>query len=257
MSWAAAIPAGLNAISSIAGAFGGGEKRPKASEAVKYLIGTKFDKNGNYISWSDAQAIHERNMLTKRMKSAKSLGIHPLMAIGMPTSGTPSVPVSTPSADNSLERFASAGADISRAVVAGASNMERLQERLLEAQIEGQEIDNVMRASQARTAYGQPGTAAGLPGVEVIPKEVVANTGTLEKGIRAIGQRFEFAGSPIYGMSEDFANAGNDDGPLNWVNQLATMVQMGGALLGAGFRKLRSRATRPGKRNYSRNPYRM
>lgn len=157
---------------------GGGQKRPRISEHVKNMLGTKtYDRTwlsmaqklglggrvGSNIPLYAANALDAHVATRSKMASAKQLGIHPLMALGMPASGSSAVSISGAPSSDSFSRFASAGADISRAIAAGQSNMERLQERLLEAQIEGQEIDNVMRASQTRTAYGQPGMPPGLP----------------------------------------------------------------------------------------------
>lgn len=139
--------------SSIAGMFGGGQKRPRMLDSVKGLLGTHlrsqirdFRRPGSIISWSDAQGIHEGNMMRYRMEAAKSLGIHPLAMLGMPTSGSPSMPFSSPEGSK-LDSFAAGGADLSRALSAGMTTTEKLQERLLLAQIQGQEIDNATRAS--------------------------------------------------------------------------------------------------------------
>lgn len=119
---------------------GGGEKRPRYRDALQ------------------AQIYATQNDINTKMDLAKKHGIHPLMMLGV---GTPHTPAPHVSSSPSLgESLAGAGADISRAIQSGTtSNLEKLQERLLAAQIEGQELDNVSRASQiARTT-----SAAGTP----------------------------------------------------------------------------------------------
>lgn len=123
---------------------GGGEKRPRYRDALQ------------------AQIYATENDINTKMKMAKQHGIHPLMMLGAPSASAPTPHIASSSGFQSL---AGAGSDISRAISAGhTTNLEKLQERLLAAQIEGQEIDNVSRASQlARThAAGSAPHASSL-----------------------------------------------------------------------------------------------
>lgn len=101
----------------------------------------------------------------QKMDLAKQHGIHPLMMLGV---GSPQVvQPSVVSSDRGMDfgSIAQGGVDIARALSGGTqTNMEKLQERLLAAQIEGQEIDNVSRASQiARVnAAGSPPAASNM-----------------------------------------------------------------------------------------------
>lgn len=128
--------------SSILGGIGGGDKRPRYKDAL------------------NAQILAEKNSWKTKMQMAKDYGVHPLMALGVATPYAPTPTIA--SSDNTFQRIAQAGSDLSRAITAGQSNMERLQERLLQAQIQGQEIDNASRASQLARTY-QPGSGPGIP----------------------------------------------------------------------------------------------
>lgn len=225
--------------SLLGGALGGGEKRPRYRDAL------------------NAQMWATKNDIDVKMQKAKEHGIHPLMMLGVGSASAPTPHIA--SSGSMGPALANAGADISRAVSSGqSSNLERLQERLLSAQIEGQEIDNVSRASQiARTnSAGSPPLASTSGRIQIMPKEVVSNTGTIEDGTRAIAQRFKFLDTPIYGMSEDYANAGNDEGPMNWLSGIAQIAQMAAAIPGYGLRQLRKRAQSRPSKQYTRNPYR-
>lgn len=192
---------------------------------------------------------HSRLAPSAAVEGFRAAGIHPLFGL-TGTSGVTAMPsYSTPGESSSGGGFEHTGQAIGRAVASYLSPSERaLAAEQTKLSLENQQLQNdmlrtkILHMNSPGTPPGYSGGTSMFPGqndVLKIPKEVVANTGQTEKGIRAIAQRFQFAGSPIYGMSEDFANAGNDDGPLTWLNQLSQLVQMGGALLGAGYRKVK------------------
>lgn len=142
-----------NVASGIGNLFGKGDSNARASrlavEAEQRSIANQQHLDLNRLSWL--------------VKGAKRAGIHPLHAIGLPATAPASYSASAGGGADNFSRFAAAGADISRALHAGSSNMERLQERLLETQIQGQEIDNVMRASEVARVNAMPGSPpAGL-----------------------------------------------------------------------------------------------
>lgn len=153
------ISAGASAVSALGGLLGGGGDSP--AKATSKVGQANIE---NEIKWLNT-------VLPAKLSKAKQLGIHPLTMLGVqPTSGGS---VSTASSPSFGERLAAAGADISRAISAGSSNMEKLQERLLLAQIEGQEIDNVSRASQTARTFVAGTSTAGLPAGERIGNSAV------------------------------------------------------------------------------------
>lgn len=151
MSWGTAISAGLN--------LAGG------------LLGSKGPSVGDLIT---GQKQADRRSFKTKMQLAKQYGIHPLTMLGVNTTAPTAHSVSSePSLGQNL---AMAGADIARSVGSShSSNLEKLQERLLSAQIEGQEIDNVSRASQLARVSG-----AGNPPASSMQsaKDLISNMDT-------------------------------------------------------------------------------
>lgn len=238
MDWGLAASAGIQAVSGLLGS----KQKRGPSEKDMYTI------NRNNIM----------NNMKATIDGARENGIHPLMALGqMPSYSGIAAPSSAPQRD--LSSFANAGTDLARAVTAGQTNLEKLQERLLTAQIEGQEIDNVSRASQvART--NQPGNPPGMPqGVRTIPKEVIANMGSHELGIAAAEQIFNYKGVPIPTMSGDMANAGMDDGPAHAYYQIQNTIPRMFARDADLFTKRSAEKLKRffRKKLKGRNPYRM
>lgn len=132
LTWAGA-GSFLSGAGSVLGGLGigGGEKRPRASDAVKYLLGTKTDKNGKPISYSKAQGIHQSNMFTYLMQSGKDHGIHPLAMMGFQPAATPQIPVMSP--ESNSWNPSEIGQGVHRAASAFKSEAEReMQELALE-----------------------------------------------------------------------------------------------------------------------------
>lgn len=159
MSILSGIGSVLGGVGSVASGLGlgGGEKRPSYRP---YLKAMGLPKGSTLM---DAKQAEIATDWQARMDAAKKHGIHPLHALGVNVQTTSPVAHVGGSSGPDLGAIAYGGSEIARGVLAGQSNMERLQERLLEAQIQGQEIDNVSRASMFARTYGMPGTAAGLP----------------------------------------------------------------------------------------------
>lgn len=91
-----------------------------------------------------------------RMEVAKKYGISPLTMLGVPTTSMSTNFVGS----GATPPFSSGGQDISRAMNAGQTTMEKLQERLLLSQIRGSELDNDMKASALSRSVAPPGTAS-------------------------------------------------------------------------------------------------
>lgn len=164
----------ISAGSSFLSGLGGGQKRPRYLDAVKGLLGT--DKRsrlqnglvkGDIISTSEAQGIHEANMLRAKMASARELGIHPLSMLGIPSSGVPSLPLSGGDGGGS-DRLAAAsemGQGISRAVAAYATREEREMAKASSAlTLENQQLQNERLRSEIALMHA-PGSPPGISGV--------------------------------------------------------------------------------------------
>lgn len=134
--------------SALGGVFGGKKKGPTLQDQI----------NGSIQL--------QRKSFEQSMANAKNYGIHPLMMLGAPATSGGSISVSSDPAQNTFDKLsalAQGGSDLARGI-AGPSHMEQLQARLLSAQIEGQEIDNVSRASQiARMNQPANGPTMGDP----------------------------------------------------------------------------------------------
>lgn len=155
------ISAGSSLIGGMFGSKGTSRKRERDSMRIAY----------------EESLIHAPKEFQMKMDLAKQHGIHPLMMLGVGSPQMPSVSHASAGGSDFGQSLANAGADISRAVASGhQSNLEKLQERLLAAQIEGQEIDNVSRASQiARVnGAGSPPAASNIAS----QKEKISNMDT-------------------------------------------------------------------------------
>lgn len=120
--------------------FGGGMS---AASSARFNYRTQKEFAKNQIGW--------------RVADAKRAGIHPLAALGMnPASSSP---VAVPGESSSGDVFRDAGQNIGRAIASGQTTLERLNERLIESQIAGQDLDNEYKAqeimSRQNLLYGQ------------------------------------------------------------------------------------------------------
>ena len=132
------------------------------------LLGGKQANNqaqDNFYLNSALQKEFAQNGIRWKVDDAKAAGIHPLAALGSQTASFPPISIDGSGVGSAIANF---GQDISRSVTAAASQGERLQQRLLSAQIEGQEIENAYRASQLSrlTRSAQQGPAMPVAGVD-------------------------------------------------------------------------------------------
>lgn len=117
-----------------------------------------------------------------RVADAKKAGIHPLYALGANTHSASPVSVGS--------SLGAAGQNIDRALDAGRTKGQQLQQRLLKTQIDGQEIENQLKASELARLQQSPSNAlpgddsgispdilgrAPVPRVEITPVRVGAN----------------------------------------------------------------------------------
>lgn len=134
---------GMSAAGSLLGGLGGlFGKKQKSGFNPKEL---------EYQLWSQRMHALEnaRTMPTAMKEGWERAGIHPIYGMGgSSASFSPSFSVGSGYTDTSVgEGITRMGQGISRAAEALASNTERLQNRALETQIEGQEIENMKKAS--------------------------------------------------------------------------------------------------------------
>lgn len=130
------IPGLVEGVSSIAGSLAGSWLSGRSNEKAA-------DKN------AAIQRELAQNGLSWRVADARKAGINPLAALGASLPAGSPIAVGTDYGDLGLGRF---GQDISRAMTAKMTaeqrEMHELNKRLLETQIEGQQLDNKARASQ-------------------------------------------------------------------------------------------------------------
>lgn len=134
----------LQSVNPIQKAIFGGKKKKGPSIDDQYAAAAKW---GPHIFRKDLEA---------KMKLADIHGIHKLQMLGLPAAALPGVSVPPPDGGQDsgvIDALSAAGEGFSRIRAAGAqSTMERLQERLLTAQVEGQEIQNARSASELALA---------------------------------------------------------------------------------------------------------
>jgi len=138
-----------SAISGISSAFGGGDDGPS--------VGYQLMKQNQ---WNKIAA---REMPLAQKEGWEKAGIHPIYGMGGSSSQF-SAPMSVgdSTAPNMGKSLAEAGAGISRAAEAMSNERERLQNRMLNTQIKGQELENAKKASDLVVATTSQ--TPGLPG---------------------------------------------------------------------------------------------
>ncbi len=146
MSGAALAKGAGSLISSISGAFG-----RKGLDLSEYARGRK---------WQLREDIKQAGTMPAAMKEGwENAGIHPIYGMGGSSAQfSSSQPIGA--GDSAGDTMREVGSGIQRAAEAYTDDRERLQNRLLETQIEGQEIENTAKAANIRLA-----TTAGTPGM--------------------------------------------------------------------------------------------
>lgn len=167
--------------SLVGGLFGGGKKRgPDESDLRAFAMHQTYD--------------HFRNTIG----AAKENGIHPLTALGLSPTSSGYATASSGGGTDYKSMLSDAGADIGRALSAGTSNAEKLQERLLLAQIQGQEIDNASRASMLARSVAMPGSPPGMPsGAKAMLNSIPTPIGSADGMIPLHTMGYDENGTPI------------------------------------------------------------
>lgn len=140
-------------ISAVAGLIGGSRAAGAASSATMDANASNRQINRENIAM---QKLFAQEGIRWKVADAKAAGIHPLYALGANTvSFQPSSIGAIPdmSKADKWNALRDAGQDIGRAISAKQTTAERLQERLLLAQIEGQEIENASKASDVARKF--------------------------------------------------------------------------------------------------------
>jgi hypothetical protein len=180
--------AGVNAASglfSAAKGLFGGNKGPKFQTVLNDSLTAQRKQANRY--WGDI------------MYNSKKHNLHPAMMLGQQTHGQ-SFPISYDQGNNQTWSE-SVGTGIQRATEAVMTERERLKNKLLKSQIDGQEISNAKAASDAAIA-----TAGAPPAVsEALPSETISSSVDSE-GVEAahtpLFKKFKIGGGKhIYGLS--------------------------------------------------------
>ena len=120
---------------------------------LKFAGGLLSDKTNKSVA--NQNIGYQREFAQKgirwKVEDAKAAGLHPLAALGAQTHSFAPNALPGSGVGDAMQQI---GSDITRSRQAKMTNQERLSERLLESQIEGQEIENAYRASRlARLNY--------------------------------------------------------------------------------------------------------
>lgn len=192
--------------SLLGGVVGGGEKRPRYRDAL------------------NAQMWATRNDFNTRMEMADKHKISKLVALGVPAVQGPSGYI--PGGSDKGSMIAQAGQDLSRAYHAYSTIGEReLAKKQAVLQTDNMSLQNDLLRQQIRAvaaagsppAYGQ-GALPGQSGVQLVPKEVVVNTGAREKGLSASDQLIQWNpdGDMVRIPSQAASGGVFDEGLANW-----------------------------------------
>jgi len=176
----AAGPIGSALGGAVGSLFGGGKKRGPSEDDLR-----AFRMHDIYDTFRHT------------LGAAKEFGIHPLTALGVQTTGSGYSTASAGGTDYK-SMMSDAGADIGRAIAAGGTNLDKLQERLLLAQIQGQEIDNVSRASMLATKTNAVGSPPAMPpGAKAMLNSISTPLGSADGLLPLHTMAYDENGTPI------------------------------------------------------------
>lgn len=125
-------------------------------DGIKGLFGGKSNgaaKEARHIQWDNYVTAKDLayNGIQRRVEDAKKAGVHPVYALGGSTAQfTPSTAAFVGNDGSVGDSMRQMGAGLQRAAAVGQTPQERLANRLIESQIEGQELDNAKKASDLR-----------------------------------------------------------------------------------------------------------
>lgn len=199
--WQAAVPAAINAVTSL---FGGSKSDKSARRAAEQNAAMQREFAQNGIRW--------------KVADAKAAGVHPLYALGAQTHSFSPVYTGDTGTPNAI---ANMGQDISRAMMAKQTNSERLQERLLLAQIKGQEIDNAAKASTVARGFTSSQLPPPLPGINFRDSDTIASS-YINRGVEAAVTPANkifvgYDGRPVLSPSPEYANSLEGNYPVGQI----------------------------------------
>lgn len=190
-----ALSGGGSFLSGLSGLFGRKKKKGPSME--------------EQLAAQSAASLDFQSKLPRVMKAAwKEAGIHPVYGMGGASSSfSPSFSVGGDSDGPSVgESVTQMGQGISRAAEALISTRERLQNRMIETQIEGQELENTKKAADLALVTGPMATPgipdARYPGQDNMPIGY-GDTGPLyRKAIDHNGRSIDVLNEDVVGDSE-------------------------------------------------------
>lgn len=239
------VLSGLGSVGEFAGAvgglFGGKQKRTRYQDLIKGLHGEWYDPSlGRNMTWSEAQAKHERNMMAGRMADAEKYGISKLAMLGVPFS--PSSPMVV---GGGMDRdFGAIGQNIGRAAAALSGREERaMQARLTSLQVEGAQLDNDYKRSLIAVNLKQAGMPPGVSpngAVEVVPDEVMSRSrhdNSFQAGFEPAHQDIQWNrhGYTVT-IPNDKAMDFFSEGPASWLYQMGITIPTMLRAAAKGFR---------------------
>ena len=208
----AQVGTAANIASTIGGMFGGGGTSRKR-ELDSYRL----------------QSQAQRENIQPLKDAYVAAGFHPLLSVGQQAFTTGGAVVGdSPSLG---DRMSQLGQGVSRAVSAHQNGEQRLfTEAAQKLQLENLQAQNdLLRAQTTRIAapttppmhganYSMDGQSGSM--VQIIPKEIVTNTGDRERGISPGSKAIDYKNGHIVRVPSDAFQQGIEEGPANWLYQL-------------------------------------
>ncbi|AYQ58214.1 putative VP2 [Microviridae sp.] len=134
-----------------------GELIGAAGSLAGGLLGSSANKEASDQDWKRQKKVLQ-NSISWRVADAKRAGIHPLYAMGAPTSSFTSTIAGSDPIGNALQNM---GQDVGRAVNSYMSKDQRAADMMSQLALERGELENELLRSQIRR-NNAPGTGPGL-----------------------------------------------------------------------------------------------
>jgi hypothetical protein len=234
MVWQQALGQVLTKINPIQKAIFGGDDGPGITEQINN--NARAYRRLNNVQWSQT------------INNAKHYGIHPLVAMGSGHSQTP-LPTLQNNKTSDTDRMSAFGSGIGRAAEALMTERQRLQNKLLEKQIDGTEIANTKAASDLalRTTGAPPAMMEAMPSRSISAS--IDNEG-VEAAHTPLYKKFKISkNAHLYGLSEQAQEA------IEGFGHIGGSALGLAALTGTGPLYMKD-AKHWLKRNLKNNPYR-
>ena len=202
------------------------------------VLGGKGKKGPDFEDIKNENRTVLMNQIQWKVQDAIKAGIHPLAALGVSSASGPSGGWAVGDSSSGPDWGTIAGdlgQNVSRAITAHGSQEDRMMQQALQKQtLEKGDLENellrsniALNRAQLPPAFGGPARVIdGQGGIQIIPKEIVSRNGQSEKGISASNQYIQWNddGDLVRVPSSAWADAGLDDGPAAWYQQLTQTV---------------------------------